>query len=126
MLSGHTLVEQHGGTHRGVPARTPDDALKTQVEKTRVDLRGRTPRADEQAMTTLLGPGQRGRSGGGHALARIAQRPINVNKNSARSGVRSFRSADPSVNTHEAMVTRAEQGRSTKRAPEMTNHAHGR
>jgi len=88
VLGGHALVQQDAISHRHVPSRPGDDALKTQVDESRVDLGDGPSRAHEQAVTALPHPTQRPNRRIGDPLARIAQRPVDVNEDRAgRAGL---------------------------------------
>ena len=59
VLSGHTLVQQDGISHRRVSSGPADHPLEAQVDEARVDLGHGPSRAHEQAVTSLPHPTQR-------------------------------------------------------------------
>ena len=82
MLAGHALVQENRIADGRVSSGTADEPLEADVPKARVDLGSGAPRAREEPVSSLPDLRQGLKRGFWDSLARIAQRPVDVDKDS--------------------------------------------
>ena len=82
MLAGHAFVEEYLIADAGVSSGSADKPLKANLPKARVDLGRGASRAREESMASCPDLGQSFERRFRDSLARIAQGPVDVDKDS--------------------------------------------
>ena len=127
MLAGHALIQEHQVTDAGVSAGTADKPLEADLPKTRVDLGSGAARACKEAVPALAhlcqGLERRIRD----PLARIAQRPVDVDEDGVGICGRVLAARGDLGVSHGTILSQCENTPSrAEHVPQTTNHARGR